>query len=459
MDQHTTLPAYRQQVPSTVATATTPTAAASHKLLYKNPLAGEPSRSRDAEEQQSFMSMMEPTTKIPGTGLEKIRVVLFRSGLVYFLIFLVTAASMIYGVSDKLGSFHNPFFARIDWDQELTMAFIGNTYLFVNDIPRLLEAISTGHVYQNSVLHAGGSLKALWQTGNGMYELWQTEEAMVEYSVGDDDYSTQTAYDFGLCTVAQILQGYDEYIGYGNKDGHYKNDGLNPCIVNEYYAELLEAQLEQDPVPQWDYVVLADQTKRMAISGARNLTLQVLAAGYGPFLETSGAVPVIVDTHAFWSDNSNMTGLTDIPTFTALIWEGVAAYTEALSSVLPRKQTPIVAPVGLAYLTVWEENFDLWELLFLDDQIHSSLAGSYLFGHVLYATLFGHMPDQSEENVAPQYLFQDARKLLGGYSPASPQEAEYLRNVARRVALRNYVPPSLYQAQRRRRAAAAGARR
>jgi len=424
-----------------------------------NPLQGEPSRSMDEEyETDSLMRIGSSNTM--GTRLEQLRILLARSGLVYFLVFLVTAASMVYGVSDQFGKAW--FQRRIDWDQELNVAFIGNAYLFINDIPRLLEVLSTGHVYQNSVLHAGGSLKNLWQTGNGMYELWQTDEAVIEYSMSsggdddaaagnDDDYNTISTYDFGLCSVAQILQGYDEYIGYGNQAGHYKNDGLNPCLVNEYYASIVEAQLEKDPV-HWDYVVLADQSKRMAIEKARNDTVNVLTGGYGPLLETSGAVPVIVDTHAFWSDSSNMTGLGDIPTFTALIWDGVEAYVSALKQVLPRKQAPIVAPIGLAYLTVWEENFELWQLLFLDDQIHSSAAGSYLFVHVLYATLFGHMPaDDDEQYYTPsQFLFQDSRKILGNqpYYPNS-YESDYLRDVARRVVLRGYVPPSLNNARRK----------
>ena len=418
MEQHTKLPAYKRNAP--------------------NPMQGEPSRSRDEEENCLLVH-----TKIPGSKWEKFRAIFFRSGLIYFLVFLVTVASMVYGVSDKFGNAVNPF-RSIDWDREISVAFIGNAYFFVNDVPRLLEAVSTGHVYQNSVLHAGGSLKALWQTGNGMYEVWQTDEALIEVSTGtDDDYTTQTTYDFGLCTVAQILQGYDEYIGYGNPYGRYKNDGLNPCLVNKYYASIVEAELERDPI-QWNYVILTDQTKRMAVVKARNDTVQVLTGGYGPFLKASGAIPVIVDTHAFWSEASNMTGLTDIPTFTSLIREGAKAYVDALANLLPRKQSPLVAPIGLAYLTVWEENYDLWQLLFLEDQIHSSAAGSYLFVHVLYCTLFGHMPADDERYTPPQVLFQDARKMLGEPYYPSTAEAEYLRDVAKRVTLRGYVPQSLY---------------
>lgn len=111
-------------------------------------------------------------------------------GLLYFGAFLLTAAGMVYGVSQKLVS---RYYYWIDWDRRIEVAFIGNSYVFVNDIPRLLEAMSTGHVYQNSCLHPGGSLSDVWITGNGMYSLWQSEAAMMESS-----YDGTTTYDFGL---------------------------------------------------------------------------------------------------------------------------------------------------------------------------------------------------------------------------------------------------------------------
>lgn len=243
-------------------------------------------------------------------------------------------------------------------------------------------------------------------------------------------------------TVAQILQGYDEYIGYGNSAGHYYDDGLNPCIVNPYYASFVQDQLTNDPV-HWDYVVLVDQTKRMAIPSARNDTIQVLTNGYAPFLQHSGAIPVLIDTHAFWSDQSNMTGLTDIPTFTRLIVQGVQEYTKALRNVLPKRQAPLVAPIGLAYLTIWEENYNVWTKLFMDNQIHASRNGSYLLGVVLYCTLFGHLP---ADDLYTPFLFEDARYVVG---PADEypdtDEMLYLRNVAQRVVLQRHVPESLYE--------------
>lgn len=393
----------------------------------------------------------EIETKIPAenAAFSVFQNVFVKTGLIYALIVAITAAGMVYGVSDKLKAFH--YIQHADVVMDLQVAFLGNAYLFVNDVPRLLEAISEGHVYQNSCLHAGGSLSDLWITGNGMYTLWHTDEATLTYSTGDDEYSESlSTYDYGLCSVTQILQGYDEYIAYGNAYGTYYSDGLNPCLIDTDYATFVKAELERDPV-HWDYVVMVEQTKRTAIEDARNDTVQALLTQYGPLLKTSGAIPVIVDTHAFWSSKSNMTGLTDIPTFTAMITDGVAEFTAALTSVLPKKQAPLVAPIGLAYLTVWEENFDLWEKLFLDDQIHSSIYGSYMLACVLYATLFGDLPEIPESIPA---LFMDARKIVGQPTYPSSDDADYLRAVAGRVVLSGYVPPSLlavYANRRRRR--------
>jgi hypothetical protein len=243
----------------------------------------------------------------------------------------------------------------------------------------------------------------------------------------------------------EILQGSDGYIGYGNPYGIYSNDGLNPCIGNEYYATYVSDRFTANP-PSWDYVILADQTKRVAVEEARKDTLYALASIYAPLLNASGAIPVIVNNHAFWSTTTNMTGLDDIPTFTALIHQGVDEYAKTLSSLLPRSQKPIVAPVSLAYLTVWEENHDLWEALFVADMMHSSVYGTYLISCVIYMTLFGHrLPDTEAalpENVPG--LFYHSRKLVEAknFKFPSTEEASYLRNVARRVTLKGHIPAS-----------------
>jgi hypothetical protein len=386
---------------------------------------------------------------------------------IYLVLFAVMAGGMIYGVSRELYSAGNGHYfflflfgrdneANIDWDVYHNVAFLGNSYFFVNDIPRALESMSGGHVYQNSCLHPGSSLAELWITGNGMVKLWSTPEAQLSTE------SYGTLYDYGLCSVAHILQGHDEYMAYGNEAGKYYDDGLNPCLHDETYDTFIRASGEIQ-VAQWDYVVLVDQTKRMAIPQARNETVQVLQNGYAKFLTattttsdgSSQAQPtvILVDTHAFWSDSTNMTGLdSDIVGLTRLIYQGVQVYASALSKVLAKP--PLVAPIGLCFLVIYEEDYDLWRALFLDDQIHMSLIGSYLFTMVLYTTIFGHLPPS---DLYIPSVFADARKIIGGgggrnggnnNNNAALYESladldPYFRQVVRKVVLKRYRPSSL----------------
>jgi len=385
-------------------------------------------------------------SKVPTSdgSISKLKQLVCTSSFLYAVMFVGMASGMFYGVvsNSRLSYSISDVDITIDWSEELNVAFIGNSYLFINDIPRIMESISENHIHQESVIHSsGGSLGNLLLTGNGMYPLWKTEDAVID-SYTNSYGKNVTIYDYGLCSVAQILTGYDEIISYGNEDEAYYNDGKNPCIRNQNYFNYIEDKLSNSSFA-WDYVVLSDQTKRMAVEQARQQSIYALANAYGPLIKEAGAIPVIVDTHAFWSESTNMTGLVDIPTFQALIYDGVLDYVEALSNVLPDWQAPIVAPVGLAFLVVYEENYYLWEKLFIDDEIHSSVHGSYLFSCVLYATMYGHLPKRSTNNQVDT-LFAKSRLLVGqDIEYPTAQEAFYYRRVAKRVALDGYLPTSL----------------
>jgi hypothetical protein len=385
----------------------------------------------------------EIPSKVPATDptMAKIRLFLCSSSFLYGVIFFGMASGLLYGVLS--GSYYSYSLSdmdiSIDWNEELNVAFIGNSYFFINDIPRVMETISDYHIYQESVIHSsGGSLGNILLTGNGMYSRWKTDESILETYL-DDDGDNVTIYDYGLCSVAQVLNGYDDILSYGNGDAAYYDDGKNPCIQNENYFNYIDDKLSNSSFA-WDYVVLVDQTKRMAVEEARSLTVYALANAYGPLIKATGAIPVIVDTHAFWSNSTNMTGLVDIPTFQSLIYDGVQDYVDALAYVLPDWQAPIVAPVGLAFLVVYEEDNDLWQKLFIGDDIHSSVHGTYLFACVLYATMYGHLPRRST-NSQVDSLFTNSRLLVGkDVEYPSAQEAFYYRRVAKRVALDGYVP-------------------
>lgn len=150
-----------------------------------------------------------------------------------------------------------------------------------------------------------------------MYYRWQTNEAIISPGAQDDYYATfdddamnnsHLLYDFGACSVHQLLVGYDSYLRYGNGNKAYLDDGNNPCLVDENYYRYIGNKYVN--APQWDFVVLADQSKRMAASSssARYDSIDALVSVYAPLLRQSGAIPLIVDTHAFWSSQTNMTG-------------------------------------------------------------------------------------------------------------------------------------------------------
>mmetsp|Transcript_22262 Transcript_22262/g.31020 ORF Transcript_22262/g.31020 Transcript_22262/m.31020 type:complete len:228 (-) Transcript_22262:398-1081(-) len=199
----------------------------------------------------------------------------------------------------------------------------------------------------------------------------------------------------------------------------------------------------------YDYVVIADQTKRLATSQSRNQSLQTLETVFLPMLQDTNATPIIVETHSFWSAYTNMTGLDDVPTFQSMIHAGCQEYAAVLKQGLPRKQHPKIAPVGLAFLTIYEEDEDMWVKLFQQDDIHASIYGSYLYGLVLYATIYHRMPPRSAaipSNMAE--LWKQARRLdddSNGNTVEYPDkdDAIYLYRIADRVAKKGYTPKTL----------------
>lgn len=325
----------------------------------------------------------------------------------------------------------------------VNIAFVGNSYFYVNDLPRLFEQVTGKHIFQDSCLHASGSILNILKTGNGMYYKWQTQNAMVggvEYTTSSND--VVYLYDYGACSVPQLLTGQDNMLSYGNQYGHYVNDGTNPCIKDNNY---LEYESSFNYSQKWNYVVIVDQSKRMCFDDAREEALMAFNYTYAPLLSRAGATPVLVQPHAFWSDAVNMTGLTDIPTFTSMIMTGAKIYKKFLDKHTKRGISTKIAPVGDAYLTVWEENEELWQKLFLADGIHPSGYGSYLYAMVLHGTIYGRAPPKSRvvtDNV--QSLFSLARKLHVDESGIpSKKEALALWKVANKVAVNGYKPKSL----------------
>ena len=116
-----------------------------------------------------------------------------------------------------------------------TVAMIGNSMMYYNDLPKVLEAMSdkklgdntTRTLYQDSSLHGDADFEVHLQSGNGMYEKWQTGNARI-WSRAKNYY----LYDWGACTPEQLLLGYDERLeaiayAYAGGDDNFGDDDAN----------------------------------------------------------------------------------------------------------------------------------------------------------------------------------------------------------------------------------------
>jgi len=284
-------------------------------------------------------------------------------------------------------------------DTTIKVAFIGNSVQYFNDCPRFMEAISDNRIIQNSCLRPSATLTGILKNGNGMGTIFNTSKALKD----------EGSFDIGAPDVYTLLLG-DETSGY-------------------------------EP-PNWDFVVMNDRTYYPAKSYTRSKTKKTLENVYAPILEEIGATPVFIATHAYRVPSEKVAELGNITTYTSLVLEGVKEYAEVLQHYLPSDQTPRIAPVGKAFLRVWEEDPDLWYNLFNIDDYHPSPHGTYLQGCVIYCTLFERPPlKETAIPFHPADLFRNSRVMQpegwtsgGDYLPKPTyQEAEYLFNVAKRV--------------------------
>ncbi|GKY94909.1 hypothetical protein MPSEU_000455800 [Mayamaea pseudoterrestris] len=370
-----------------------------------------------------------------------------KGSLLYFgvpIILIVTTTVLL---------FTTPSAPKVD---EYHVAFIGNSITFANDLPRFMQALSRKRIQQQSCLHGSLSLRSHLTHGNGMYHKWNTKQAL------DDNGQ----YDFGSCTVPQLLFGYDDNLASGNENGYYKNDGKNPCFSDSSYYDYMAATYEQQGPPQWDFVVMNDRTTFPAVYDLRQKSLNALQNYYVNYLQTTGAQPVLLMTYAYNyqafynvtndDDNSNgddddddddpiSTQVGDIAEFSSHLYHGYMQYARLLNESLERQT--LVAPIGLAFLTIWEESFEMWQKLFYTDYLHPSPLGTYLMGCVLYATIYQRMPS-IDAAMDISNLWARARRMevwSEGPTMALPtrDEAAYLLRVAERVALQQHLPKSL----------------
>jgi hypothetical protein len=291
-----------------------------------------------------------------------------------------------------------------------------------------------------------------------MYHKWSTRPATDQNG----------EYDYGSCTVPQLLFGYDDNLTPGNQNGYYRNDGKNPCFVDSEYYTYITSQYEQQPPPTWDFVVLNDRTTFPAIYELRQRSLNALQDNYIAYFQQTKARPVLIMTyaynyHAFYNTTSDDDGTSsdddagdpisiqvgEIAEFTSHLHLGYMEYARLLDSTL--NQSTLVAPVGLAFLTIWEERFEMWQKLFYIDHLHPSPLGTYLMGCVVYATIYDRMPS-IDAALDIQKLWSRARRMevwnaASAMDLPTLDEAAYLLKIAERVTLQGFLPLSLLSEQ------------
>lgn len=334
----------------------------------------------------------------------------------------------------------------------INVAFVGNSYFYVNDLPRFVENIGGGHITQDSVIHNSASILQIIMTGNGMYNKWATKKAMI----GGVKFETNTGktaylYDMGACSVPQLLTGHDQMVTKQNGLGSFIDDGQNPCFQDDAYRQYEESfDLRAKGRGGWDFVVITDQSKVMAVDETRQETLSAFNYTYGPLLKKHNISPIIVQPHAYSSSSANSTGLSDLATFTALIMEGAQIYKKYLGKRTGWFSSAHVAPVGNTFAAIYEESrYDLYPKLFMDDGIHPSAYGTFVYGCVIYATMTGYMPKYNRvvvDDMENSDIFATARRLQATSSVAgfpTKDEAAILYKIAKKVALRGYTPKML----------------
>ncbi len=64
-------------------------------------------------------------------------------------------------------------------DTSISVAFIGNSMQYYNDLPRLMVEMSGGYITQNSCYRPGTSVKTIVTHGNGTPTYWNTSAALI----------------------------------------------------------------------------------------------------------------------------------------------------------------------------------------------------------------------------------------------------------------------------------------
>lgn len=282
--------------------------------------------------------------------------------------------------------------------------------------------------------------------GNTLYtNSAQSTDDSYNATTTDDEYSGGGAADDVVVATTDDDVVSDFQVEYGDDFFSY-SDGSNPCLRNPlYYKYLVSYVYSYHQNHHWDYILLNDNTRSPARNESRQQMLSVLQEKYLPWFVESGATPIFLATYGYWTPYRDMGGLGSVADFTALTMAGYQEYVDLLAPQLAATQQPRIAPVGLAFLMVYEENRALWQRLFHVDQIHCGPLGTYLQGLIVHYTIFGVLPPNKVALRGDMsVLWLKARRFQPAEHHRDPfptqAEAAYLYQVAVRITVYKHVP-------------------
>lgn len=223
----------------------------------------------------------------------------------------------------------------------LRIAFMGNSILYFNDCPRLLEQmIEVGHgpVKQDSCLRPSASLVSLWTDGNGMQDRFQSPAALLPDGV---------TFDIGSPSVSSLLSS------------------------------------------DWDFVVMNDHTQSPVRTNAKEATKKALADHY--VCRFGSSQVIFLQTAAYREPNINHSEyLRDFEEFESRLEIGYQEYVHHLNTL--GISTTRVAPFGRAVWYLRHNDRQLWLKTYGSDGFHPSPHGTWLMACVLYCTLLRTPP-------------------------------------------------------------------
>ena len=323
-------------------------------------------------------------------------------------VFIIIFVGVIFGaaptaLTDNTNSLSNQLQQQQSSRKHLKIAFVGNSIIFIHDGPGLLVAMLEASGDYDTVEY-----DACLSAGASLVTLWRDHDPMVSGGCSPQFSTT------GPMTMERLLVG----------------DNEDPT---------------QQQKKEWDFVVMNDQTMAPAFAATRRKSLNMLNTTYAPKLYHAGATPIFLQTAAYRTKKArDAYGLGTFEGFTQKLADGYQAYASTLTDYFEKQnklqQPPSptnqpcptkawIAPAGSAYAFLQHNpgKLDLFDKLYLDDDVHPSPYGTWLQACAVYSIITGKAPPR----YSAKFWFKTARgPMRTRYPVPSQTEGNALRDVA-----------------------------